>query len=61
MKTIKINSIPSLGVLLFSVLLFTACAQNKKRALGRSCYKCSGNGPTVGRGFEQSRRGETTY
>ncbi len=36
MKTIRINRIPSLGVLLFSVLLFTACAQNKKESLAEA-------------------------
>ena len=36
MKTIKINSIPSLGVLLVCALLFTACAQNKKEPVAEA-------------------------
>jgi len=36
MKTIRIHSIPSLGVLLVSALLFTACAQNKKEPVAEA-------------------------
>jgi ankyrin repeat protein len=36
MKTLKLNSIPSLGVLLVSALLFTGCAQNKKEPVAEA-------------------------